>query len=121
MRSPIHPTRSSREAGAAGPAPRPAAAVRTSRRRPNRLVAAGVAALVAFVVYALTVEPTVPTGTRGELIAAAYVLGVAHPPGYPLYMLLGYLASHLPGGSPALLDEPPLRRSSTRSPSGSCS
>jgi hypothetical protein len=66
------------------------------------LVAAGCAALVAFLVYALTVEPSLPTGDSGELISAAYVFGVAHPPGYPLYMLLGYLVSHLPGGSPAL-------------------
>jgi 4-amino-4-deoxy-L-arabinose transferase-like glycosyltransferase len=66
------------------------------------LIAAGCAALLAFLVYALTVEPSVPTGDSGELISAAYVFGVAHPPGYPLYMLLGYLVSHLPGGSPAL-------------------
>src|SRR5262249_43548805 len=66
------------------------------------LIAAGVAALVAFVVYALTVEPSLPTGDSGELITSAYVHGVAHPPGYPLYMLLGYPVSHLPGGSPAL-------------------
>ncbi len=63
---------------------------------------AGLVALVAFAVYAVTVEPSVPTGDSGELIAAATVLGVAHPPGYPLYMLLGHLATLLPGGSPAL-------------------
>jgi tetratricopeptide (TPR) repeat protein len=65
------------------------------------MIAAGVIALIAFVVYALTAERQVPTGDSGELIAAAYVLGVAHPPGYPLYMLLGHLATFLPGGSPA--------------------
>src|SRR5262249_34308653 len=46
--------------------------------------------------------PSLPTGDSGELITSAYVHGVAHPPGYPLYMLLGYPVSHLPGGSPAL-------------------
>ena len=64
--------------------------------------AAGAVGLVVFVVYAVTVEHTVPSGDSGELIAAASVLGIAHPPGYPLYMLLGHLATSLPGGSAAL-------------------
>jgi hypothetical protein len=66
------------------------------------LAGAGVVALIAFAVYAITVEHTVPTGDSGELIAAAYVAGIAHPPGYPLYTMLGYIATHLPGGSAAL-------------------
>ncbi|NXP37139.1 TM260 protein, partial [Leiothrix lutea] len=37
----------------------------------------------------------------GELITAAYELGVAHPPGYPLFTLLAKVATGLPGGSPA--------------------
>ncbi|KFP90653.1 Transmembrane protein 260, partial [Apaloderma vittatum] len=38
----------------------------------------------------------------GELITAAYELGVAHPPGYPLFTLLAKLATGLvPLGSPA--------------------
>eukprot|EP00075_Anas_platyrhynchos_P024461 XP_027313714.1 transmembrane protein 260 [Anas platyrhynchos] len=37
-----------------------------------------------------------------ELITAAYELGVAHPPGYPLFTLLARLAlGLLPGGTPA--------------------
>src|SRR5439155_9139405 len=35
-------------------------------------------------------------------ITAARVLGVPHPPGYPLYTMLGHLAGLLPLGSPAL-------------------
>jgi hypothetical protein len=66
------------------------------------LLVAGAVGLIAFALYALTLKPSVPTGDSGELIAAAYVLGVAHPPGYPLYTLLGHLATMLPGGSPAL-------------------
>ncbi|XP_063188964.1 protein O-mannosyl-transferase TMEM260 isoform X2 [Chroicocephalus ridibundus] len=43
--------------------------------------------------------PQLPTG---ELITAAYELGVAHPPGYPLFTLLAKLATGLlPLGSPA--------------------
>jgi hypothetical protein len=33
----------------------------------------------------------VPAGDSGELIAAAKTLGIAHPPGYPLYTMLGHL------------------------------
>ena len=83
------------------PAPRREATPRDARLDPLRS-SLGTALRSAFVVYALTAEHTVPTGDSGELIAAAYVLGVAHPPGYPLYTMLGYLATLLPGGSPAL-------------------
>ena len=37
----------------------------------------------------------------GELAAAAYVLGVPHPTGSPLYMLVGWAVAHLPFGDPA--------------------
>ena len=63
--------------------------------------AAAAVGLVALLVYLVTVEPTLPTGDSGELISAAYVLGVAHPPGYPLFTLLGHLATLVPVGSPA--------------------
>ena len=35
----------------------------------------------------------------GDLITAAYTLGVPHPSGYPTYVLAGWLLSHLPLGS----------------------
>lgn len=44
-----------------------------------------------IIVYILTLAPTVHFGDSGELTAAAYNLGIAHPPGYPLYLLLGKL------------------------------
>ncbi len=68
---------------------------------PEPLLVAGLIGAIAFVIYALTTEPGVPTGDSGDLISSAYVLGVPHPPGYPLYMLLGHLAMLFPGGSPA--------------------
>ena len=64
--------------------------------------AAGAVGLLTFVVYVLTLTPSVPNGDSGELITAAYVLGVAHPPGYPLLTMLGHVATWLPFGSPAL-------------------
>jgi hypothetical protein len=87
----------------AKPEPRRPAALRTLPGFDrNAVIAAGLAALVAFVFYALTVQPAVPAGDSGELISSASVLGVAHPPGYPLYMILGHLATLLPGGSAAM-------------------
>ncbi|XP_030308366.1 transmembrane protein 260 [Calypte anna] len=60
-------------------------------------VGAAVAAL-----YTATLPPGLPGGDAGELITAAYELGVAHPPGYPLFTLLARLAMGLlPVGSPA--------------------
>ncbi|XP_073442045.1 protein O-mannosyl-transferase TMEM260 isoform X2 [Dendrobates tinctorius] len=45
-----------------------------------------------FAVYIKTLHPSLPGGDSGELITAAYELGVAHPPGYPLFTLLAKLA-----------------------------
>ncbi len=44
--------------------------------------------LVAFVVYWFTLCPTVGVGDSGELVAAAHRLGIPHPTGYPLWLLL---------------------------------
>ncbi|XP_043570486.1 transmembrane protein 260 isoform X3 [Chiloscyllium plagiosum] len=52
-------------------------------------------------VYLRTVQRTVPGGDSGELVTAACELGVAHPPGYPLFTILARLAmTILPLGSP---------------------
>jgi hypothetical protein len=48
----------------------------------------GVAAAT-FVVYAAGACPTIFVGDSGELVAAVHVLGIPHPTGYPLYVLLG--------------------------------
>jgi len=45
--------------------------------------------LTSFGLYLLTMCPTVYSGDSGELTTACSVLGIAHPPGYPLYVLLG--------------------------------
>jgi len=42
-----------------------------------------------FAFYLFTLYPAVSVGDSGELITAAYTLGVAHPPGYPLWTILG--------------------------------
>jgi hypothetical protein len=66
------------------------------------LVCAGAVFLVALVVYSWTLAPTVTLTDSGELIVAAYGLGVAHPPGTPLWVMLAHLASIVPVGSVAV-------------------
>lgn len=60
------------------------------------------AAASAAVLYALTLSRGVGAGDSGELILAARDLGIAHPPGYALWLLLARLAAALPGGAVAL-------------------
>src|SRR6185436_14019117 len=47
--------------------------------------------------YGATAARTVTGEDAGELVAAAHVLGVPHPPGYPLWLLLAWTADHLLG------------------------
>lgn len=49
--------------------------------------------LIATAVYFITIEDTVSLWDCGEYITAAYKLEVGHPPGAPLFMLLGRLFS----------------------------
>jgi tetratricopeptide (TPR) repeat protein len=44
-----------------------------------------------FAVYASGACPTIYVGDSGELTAAVGILGIPHPTGYPLYVLLGHL------------------------------
>jgi tetratricopeptide (TPR) repeat protein len=67
-----------------------------------QLLCAGAVFLVALVVYSWTLAPTVTLTDSGELIVAAYGLGVAHPPGFPLWVILAHLASLVPVGSVAV-------------------
>ena len=64
---------------------------------PPALVFAGT-----FAVYLYTLCPTVYWDDAGELIAACYTLGIPHPPGHPLYAILGKLFTLIPVGSPAM-------------------
>ncbi len=47
--------------------------------------------LSAFLVYLRTLTPSIELHDSGELVSAAHVLGICHPPGYPLYCLAGKL------------------------------
>lgn len=52
--------------------------------------------------YAFSLAPSVQGFDSAELSVGAYALGFVHPPGYPLYMLLGRLFSLLPVGEVGL-------------------
>ena len=57
--------------------------------------------IAAFILYAASTPKTVMLEDDGLFITAAHTAGVTHPPGYPLYIALGWVASHLPIGSVA--------------------
>ena len=64
------------------------------------LAAATLLAVALFAVYAAGACPTIYVGDSGELVAAVHVLGIPHPTGYPLYVMLGKLwALLVPAGS----------------------
>ncbi len=63
--------------------------------RPSYM-AAGIAALVTFLLYLATLAPTTSMWDTSEYIAAAYVLGLPHPPGNPFFVLVGRVFAILP-------------------------
>ena len=65
----------------------------------NKIIIPLLFILVLFI-YLLTLSPAVNFEDSGEFITSAHTLSVAHPPGYPLYLLLGKLFSFLPLGTP---------------------
>ncbi len=54
--------------------------------------------LLAFAVYVATLCPTVDFIDAGELATVVTTLGIAHPTGYPLFTLIGWIFAHLPLG-----------------------
>jgi hypothetical protein len=55
--------------------------------------------IIAALVYLSTIEPTSSLWDCGEFIASAYKLEVGHPPGAPLFMLVGRLFSLFAGNN----------------------
>lgn len=52
--------------------------------------------IAVFAVYMFTLAPSVTQIDAGELAAAQATLGIAHPTGYPLFTIIGYLFSKIP-------------------------
>src|SRR2546428_12590155 len=67
---------------------------RISTHLPNPPIASREALAVGvavFAIYALGACRTIYVGDSGELVTAVHLLGIPHPSGYPLYVLLGKL------------------------------
>jgi MFS family permease len=58
-----------------------------------------VAFLIAAVTYLMTIEPTASLWDCGEFIASVFKLEVGHPPGNPVFMLMGNFFTHFAGGN----------------------
>jgi hypothetical protein len=71
--------------------------------RPSRSdwLQAGGVALALFGLYALTSPRSVALEDDGLFVLSSYFLGIEHPPGYPLFTLIGHLFSKLPFGEVA--------------------
>jgi hypothetical protein len=61
----------------------------------NRIIAA-IVLVVALITLFSTVSPTVSFWDPGERIAASYLVQVPHPPGAPLFILVGRVMSMIP-------------------------
>ena len=58
--------------------------------------AAAIAAGMTFLLYLITLSPETAMWDTSEYIAAAYTLGLPHPPGNPFFVLIGRVFSILP-------------------------
>ena len=58
--------------------------------------AAAIAAGLVFLLYVLTLAPSTAMWDTSEYIAAAYIMGIPHPPGNPFFILLGRFFTLLP-------------------------
>ncbi|MFA6470583.1 MAG: DUF2723 domain-containing protein [Candidatus Latescibacterota bacterium] len=61
----------------------------------NKIVAAGIFVIM-FLIYLITVAPTLSFWDCGEFITCSYIMGTPHPPGSPLLSLIGKVMSLIP-------------------------
>lgn len=54
--------------------------------------------VISSIAYIKNLTPSVTAGDSGELTTAVYNMGACHPPGYPLYGIVGKLFTFIPVG-----------------------
>ncbi|MGH7693611.1 MAG: glycosyltransferase family 117 protein, partial [Gemmatimonadaceae bacterium] len=59
-------------------------------------IAAAIASTAVLLLYLITLGPSTAMWDTSEYIAAAYIVGLPHPPGNPFFVLLGRVFSILP-------------------------
>lgn len=67
------------------------------------IIAGWIVFTISAAVYILTIEPTASFWDCGEFIATSLKLQVGHPPGAPLFMIMGRLFTMLAGGNAELV------------------
>jgi len=75
---------------------RTATAAEVVHQRPPYLLAL-LAGIAVFALYAITLAPTTATWDTSEYIATAHILGIPHPPGNPLFVLMAHVWETLLG------------------------
>ncbi len=71
------------------------------RPRRSDWLQAGIVAAALFALYAASAPRSVALEDDGLFILSSYFLGIEHPPGYPLFTLIGHLFTYLPFGAVA--------------------
>jgi hypothetical protein len=79
------------------------AASRSTLHAPRSILIDAFTFAVAFIVYLITLQKDILPADSGEFqLVTTTLRGILHPPGYPLYTLVGKLFTLLPIGTPAL-------------------
>ena len=52
--------------------------------------------LISLCIYTMTMAPTTSFWDCGEFIASSFIMGVPHPPGAPLFLIIGNVFSNIP-------------------------
>ncbi|MGH7736411.1 MAG: protein O-mannosyl-transferase family [Candidatus Tyrphobacter sp.] len=69
-------------------------AVRAVHHHRHRIVVA-LAFIIPFITYAFSVSHDVASRDLADMQGVPYLLGIAHPTGYPLFVLIGWVWSHV--------------------------